>query len=190
MVTMPRKTDLDDDDEVRDGESVRCEIFAMDSVQRGTLAKYGRHTFDATDHKPHHGELTPELRKLRQETRSDYVSALIDAWKTPGRVAKQDADPGETDPDRAGAVENQLEAERSPYEQHKAALANAWKTTRGWDLPIRKQEPPPPATIRTAAANMGGVAAAAAEVEAMRRRNLTEFSNQLENAWKFRVSYQ
>jgi hypothetical protein len=92
---------LDDSGEVReiveDGESIRCPVYLMDSVQRGTLAKYGRHTFDADDHRPRHAVMTDDVRKLRRESRDAYVCDLTNAWRSPAQraavVTDADADP-------------------------------------------------------------------------------------------------
>jgi hypothetical protein len=102
------------------------------------------------------------------------------AWRTPVRdFAKPDlgsrpeelrrrANPGETDPDRAGAVERRLEIERAPRNRE---LSTAWQTprsTRSWE-----REPADPVEAVTGAAN---------KLERERRRIHSEFSQQLENA--------
>jgi hypothetical protein len=130
MVIMRKRNDVDDDGEVRDGESVRCPMYLMDS-QRQVVARFA---FDADAHRPHHAELTDELRKLRAKTRAEYLAGLQDAWRTPhGDAAEPDnsspaavmrrhlAEPDEPDAD--------VQARRDAiWNDYKTRLGNAWKT--------------------------------------------------------------
>jgi hypothetical protein len=96
------------------------------------------------------------------------VKRAESAWRTPTRdFAQPDlgsrpeelrrrANPGETDPDRAGAVERRLEIERAPRNRE---LSTAWQTprsTRSWE-----REPADPVEAVTGARTSWSVSAAA-----------------------------
>jgi hypothetical protein len=129
MVTM-RKNDLDDDDDVvRDGESVTVPIAMMDVQQR-------RFAVNPTNHKAHYAELSGEVRAIRSATRARYLAGLRDAWRRPGRDAAQPDNNSPTEPMRRHLEPDQPEpdadvddqARRKAYENFKTRLSNAYKT--------------------------------------------------------------
>jgi hypothetical protein len=103
MVT-PKKSYLDDldDDIVADGQSVRCPIHLMDSVQRAMVAKYST-------------RLTDDEARLHQpgfRCGNRYQKAYADYCR--------DAGLPEPDPD---AVANQ----KAPRETYIRGISNAWR---------------------------------------------------------------
>ena len=82
---------------------------------------------------------------------------------------------GAGDPRAADKIEGQLERERGK-------LSGAPTPTGGWE-----EEPPDVVEAVTQPRNRGDLTPAAAE--AMRRRTHAKFTQQLENAWKFRISH-
>jgi hypothetical protein len=109
------RTETEDDDEVvRDGESVRVSAFLMDGVQRSMS----------------HG------RDARMAARDAYIQQLNNAWRTPLRDLAPPIDPSrgplsrETDPDNA--------ADRA-YQSYKDQLANAWRADPNAATAIERQ---------------------------------------------------
>jgi hypothetical protein len=138
LVTETKKMrDAHDDDEiVKDGESVRVPVYLMDATQRRFAA------FDADAHRPHHAELTDEVRKLRAKTRAEYLAGLRDAWRTPHRDAAEpdSSSPPEVmrrhlEPDNAHARRN------AAWAAYKDQLGRAWRTDlRRADVVERERE--------------------------------------------------
>jgi hypothetical protein len=106
---MVKYLDGDGEDEiVADGESVVCPLYLCDATQAAMIAKYG--VFDARDHQPHFGHPSDAVLDARKQARDAYVRRTCEAWRTAARVqSKQDADPGEHDPNAANPVERELE---------------------------------------------------------------------------------
>jgi hypothetical protein len=115
-----RRRDVDDDDDVvRDGESVRVPLHLCDRVQRAVV-------FDGDAHRPHHAELTDEVRKLRAETRREYLANLQDAWRTPHRDA---AEPDSSSPPvmRRHLEPDNAQARRdAAWASYRDRLSQAW----------------------------------------------------------------
>jgi hypothetical protein len=151
--------DLDDDDEiVADGQSVRCPLYLCDSVQRAMVAKYG--VFDANDHKPHHPELSPELREFRAKTRSEYLRQISDAWKLPAHGFNQNIDEGGRIKVTRSNVARAADADEDPSARA-SAVEKQLERWQGRDL-----------------------SELAREVDARRRAAHAEFCNTLSNAWR------
>jgi hypothetical protein len=131
---MRRTRDVNDDDmnDVNDvvppGGVVRVPLYLCDTVQ-------ARFAFDADAHRPHHAALTDEVRKLRAETRAEYLANLRDAWRSPARRAVDNDQPDLTS--RPGEVRRHLRTEPDDNVQarrdaawaaYKDQLSNAWRT--------------------------------------------------------------
>jgi hypothetical protein len=144
------KNDLDDDedlhDEVPPGGSVRVPIHLMDAVQLAVTRKFAK--FVARDHQPHHGELTGEQRKLRQDTRTQYLAGLQDAWRPPKVAqnatfgkhdAKDNLSLAFTTPD-----DDPMRRRTAAYDEMVQRATNAWRTPhKDWaepDMGSRPQE--------------------------------------------------
>jgi hypothetical protein len=120
---------LDDDDDAfengvcKDGRSTRVPVMLMDSLQRLVAQKRWPVLSDVNldDHRPHHPELSPELRGFRAATRSEYVAGLQDAWRSPAQRAKSDAVDRARDPAEARA------AATASYHSMCARLQDAWR---------------------------------------------------------------
>ena len=132
---MRRKAE--DDDIVADGESVRCPIYLMDTVQ-------AQFAFDADNHRPHYvsttdAAVTDALAKAR-DARNEYIRRLTGAWKhTAGCDGAEPSDPtssGET-PDPGSLLRRHLEPDDAARLREKAwrarndALSNAWRNPPG-----------------------------------------------------------
>jgi hypothetical protein len=115
-----RRRDVEDDDTVRDGETLRTPMYLMDSTQRPLL------TADAA-------------RELRRTARDEYVRRLTDAWRHPPSTTNHDA----SEPDASEALlKRHLHGEREPdvgsaqgrrdkaWAAYKDRLSNAWRAGR------------------------------------------------------------
>jgi hypothetical protein len=135
-----RSDAYDDDEVVRDGESVRVPVFLMDGVQR-------RFAFDARDHQPGYrvsdDATVRDAQKAARHARDRWVQSLGDAWKRPGRAPglnEPDADAsqpmmrrqsfGDASPDDNGASMRE-----AAYRQHCNELENAWRSPAGAAAP-------------------------------------------------------
>jgi hypothetical protein len=111
----------DDDDEVKDGETIRVPIYLC----------------DATQHRPRYGELSDEQRKVRQTTRDAYVRDLANAWRSPRDAAAPD-EPGEPDePDEQRPLPDPGVVEAT-YQAYRKALGQAWRLAPNpcpWEAP-------------------------------------------------------
>jgi hypothetical protein len=109
-----------DDDVVRDGQSVRVRLDMMDGVQRAV----------AFDHQPHYARLTDAQLATRISARDAYVQRLSNAWRmdmNPGGDQPDD----EAEPDNSSSPEvmrRHLQGRRDmAWERYKDQLGNAWK---------------------------------------------------------------
>jgi hypothetical protein len=126
--------DVNDDDmnDVNDvvppGGVVRVPLYLCDTVQ-------AQFAFDADAHRPHYAALTDEVRKLRAETRAEYLANLRDAWRSPARCAVDNDQPDLAS--RPREVRRHLRAEpddnvqarrNAAWAAYKDQLSNAWRT--------------------------------------------------------------
>lgn len=148
-----KRRNVDDDDEiVRDGESVRTRMVLMDSVTP-------EFAFDADNHRPgYRMSSVPavlDARAKAREARDAYIERTVNAWRRPTRdfvEPDQSTRRGAADPERADEVEAQLERWREPggidrlardleakrranHEEFAANLSNAWRTNKGTAAP-------------------------------------------------------
>jgi hypothetical protein len=120
---MRREYDLDDDEMVPDGRSLKVPLALMDSVQR-------RFAFDANNHRPHFAEPTYEERTRRQATRDSYIEGLTTAWKRSPRTTEDRKDPnlGSFSDARPQLDAADAQARKNAaYRERNRLLANAWR---------------------------------------------------------------
>jgi hypothetical protein len=143
---------LDDDDEVvRDGESVRVPIFLMDEVQR-TVAMDGLRLHDGMGGRVGHksgyvfsGNVRQrdaaydEARREARGARAQWLQQLRDSWKrTPGRDAGPEPDAAEvllkrhlgTGPTEPDADDAQVRRDRQ-WAEYCDRVSNAWRNPSG-----------------------------------------------------------
>jgi hypothetical protein len=173
-----RHRGVDDDDEVKDGETIRVPLYLC-------------------DHQPRHAKLTDEVRKIRQTTRTEYLTGLQDAWKSPAQRAM---DQGQ--PDLGDAVRDSRAVARTARADYIARTCDAWKPRDAQpDLgtppeelrrPRGESDPTDPSAAKTREREIetwqgrdpAELAELARDVEARGRAQHAEFSSTLSNAWK------
>jgi hypothetical protein len=178
-MVITRKTEyLDDDEEVRDGESTRVRLDLMDAMQR-------RFGFDAVDlDQRRFAAMTPEVASIRQTTRAEYLAGLQDSWRSPA----QGANPLKA----GGGPKSAPDADADPMQARDEMVQ---RMRDGWRTPHDRAAPDlgsPPEVMRAAAREQGQLEhwqgrpneKLAAEVEARRRSQHAQFSRDLENAWR------
>jgi hypothetical protein len=147
---MRRIDDEDDDDMVRDGESVRVPVFLVDTVR---FQDGEPHFVRAVDEGGKSASLADldTARDAARAARDAWIKQTCDAWRTPSRDAAEPAaaealltrhlrdkpdDDGAPDPGDVAAVERRRLTERgaeaqrerdTAWQQYKDRLSNAWR---------------------------------------------------------------
>ena len=126
------RREAEDDDIVADGESVRCPIYLMDTVQ-------AQFAFGADDHRPGYRAMAGDAavrdaRTAARDARETWIKDLTSAWKrTPSTYDAGEPDAGEvllkrhlrSEPD-----DNAQALRERAYQNYCDELSRAWQRGR------------------------------------------------------------
>jgi hypothetical protein len=177
---MVMRKHLDDDGEIKDGESVTVPIHLMDARQRAVAAKFA---FDDADaHRPQHLQLTAEQLRDRRQVRDGYLQDLTSAWRSPAPRGDSATTDSDVDPvqrrisARDEMIKRATTAWRSPHDQKPDDDPDADDPSDPANAVARERE------LETWQGR--DPAELASAVEAQRRKNHEEFARRLANAWR------
>lgn len=114
---MSKRTEDEDDDVVRDGQTIRVSLMMMDSMDPVQCAVASNALVgDGVGHRPGSLALTDADRERRQQLHDAYERTLTSRWRNPLTPASQ------RNPERPTG-----DARLDAYAQYNQRVANAWR---------------------------------------------------------------